>query len=168
MQTSPNREHPESSKDSLVSSSGFALYGDRRGQSSNAPPGSFPQGINDLGEVVGYYVDTNDVGHGFVRNAEGIITVFDVPTKCTTSTPPADCAYEGTYPDSVNNLGAVTGAYYGEDGNSHGFVRNANGSITRLNVPGYQTYLSAINDFGVIAGLVYDSSFVLHGLYARP
>jgi hypothetical protein len=141
---------------------------DGAGSDAYSGQGSFPQGINDLGEVVGYYVDTNDVGHGFVRNAEGIITVFDVPTKCTTSTPPADCAYEGTYPDSVNNLGAVTGAYYGEDGNSHGFVRNANGSITRLNVPGYQTYLSAINDFGVIAGLVYDSSFVLHGLYARP
>jgi hypothetical protein len=94
--------------------------------------------------------------------------VFDVPTKCTGNTPPADCAYEGTYPASINNLGAVTGPYFGEDGNSHGFVRHANGSITRLNAPGFFPYPTAINDFGIVTGFVFDSSNVLHGFNALP
>lgn len=38
--------------------------------------GTFPQGINDLGEVSGSYADANSVYHGFVRTASGSTTTF--------------------------------------------------------------------------------------------
>ena len=68
------------------------------GKDGYSGQGTFPQGINDLGEVSGFYADVNSIYHGFVRTASGSITTFDVPTTCTTAVPPADCAFEGTFP----------------------------------------------------------------------
>jgi hypothetical protein len=133
--------------------------------------GTYPQGINDLAEVSGYYVDANFVFHGFVRSPGGRITTYDVRTACTdTPNPPADCAYEGTVPANVNLLGRVTGTYYGEDGNAHGFWRDADGTITRFDYPGanYFTQLNAVNDWGQITGQVYDANLVVHGLLVTP
>ena len=148
----------------------FSFDVEGAGPDAYSGQGTFPQSINDVGEVVGYYVDVNDVGHGFVRNVGGVVTHFDIPTVCTTGTPPEDCAYEGTYPDSINNLGTVTGTYYGENGLPHGFWRSIDGSMKRFDLEqaGYSTYPSAINDLGVIAGFVYDSNFAVHGFYALP
>ena len=45
------------------------------------PPGSYgtqPLSINDLGQIVGYYHDVNDVTHGFLYN-HGAYTTLDVP-----------------------------------------------------------------------------------------
>jgi hypothetical protein len=133
--------------------------------------GTYPQGINNLGEVSGYYMDVNFIFHGFVRGADGRVTTFDVPTVCTkTSSPPADCAYEGTIPGGVNVLGRVVGTYYGEDGNPHGFWRDADGSITRFDAPGsgYFTNPQAISDSGQVTGIVYDPNIVVHGLLVTP
>jgi hypothetical protein len=132
--------------------------------------GTYPQGINDLGEVSGYYVDTNTIFHGFVRSAAGAIVTFDVPTTCTTAAPPADCAFEGTFAAGVNLVGTVVGVYYGEDGIGHGFWRAANGAITRFEVPrpGYSSQPVSINDFGQITGFAYDPTAATHGLYVRP
>jgi hypothetical protein len=133
--------------------------------------GTYPQGINNLGEVTGYYGDANLIYHAFVRRANGGITSFDMPTKCTnTSTPPEDCAYEGTFPSSVNLLGQVVGTYYGEDGNSHGFLRDADGSMKKVDLPGAGNFsdIQSINDFGQMTGYVTDSNGVNHGLLASP
>jgi hypothetical protein len=133
--------------------------------------GTYPQGISELGEVSGYFVDSNFIYHGFLRSPSGQIKTFDFPTTCTdTAQPPADCAYEGTTPANVNVLGTVTGTYYGEDGNPHGFVREANGDITRIDYPGvnYFTSPQAINNWGLITGLVYDPNLVVHGLLVTP
>jgi hypothetical protein len=141
------------------------------GPDGYAGGGTFPQGINNLGEVVGYYGDVNSVFHGFVRSPDGRITDFDVPTTCTrTASPPEDCAFNGTFPSTVNLLGTVVGAYFGEDGNSHGFLREADGAVRKLDAPGsgYFTFPTAINDFGRVTGIVYDPSFVVHGLLAYP
>jgi hypothetical protein len=132
--------------------------------------GTFPQGINDLGEVSGTYADVNSVYHGFVRTASGSISTFDVPTTCTTAAPAADCAFEGTFPGGINLVGLIAGTYYGEDGLPHGFWRAANGSITTFDVPrkGYLTSPVSLNDFGQITGIAYDANFVNHGLYVIP
>ena len=45
------------------------------------PPSStytYPTSINDKGQIVGYYVDSNRVEHGFVEN-NGIYTTIDLP-----------------------------------------------------------------------------------------
>jgi hypothetical protein len=133
--------------------------------------GTYPQGINNFGEVTGYYGDANVIYHGFVRRADGGITTFDMPTKCTnTSTPPEDCAYEGTFPSSVNLLGQVVGTYYGEDGISHGFLLDADGSMKKVDVPGAgnSTDIQSINDFGHMTGYFSDSNGVNHGVLAEP
>jgi hypothetical protein len=132
--------------------------------------GTYPQAINDLGEVTGYYADANSVYHGFVRAADGHITSFDVPTTCTGTAPPPDCAFEGTFPGSINNLGVLTGVYFGEDGAAHGFWRAANGTIGTIDVPlpGYQTYPVSINDWGQVTGIAYDPNFATHGLLVTP
>jgi hypothetical protein len=133
--------------------------------------GTFPQAINQLGDVTGYYGDANSVFHGFVRSADGRFTTFDFPTTCTkTSTPPDDCAFEGSFPSAVNDLGDVVGTYYGEDGNSHGFWRRADGTIKRVDVAGAgnQTDIQTINDFGQMTGIVFDANAVEHGLLVKP
>jgi hypothetical protein len=133
--------------------------------------GTYPQAINALGEVTGYYGDSNSVFHGFVRHADGRMTSFDFPTTCTnTTTPPQDCAYEGTFPAAVNVLGQVVGAYYGEDGNSHGFLREADGTIRTVDFPNANdvTQIQTINDFGQMTGIVTDSNAVEHGVIVKP
>jgi hypothetical protein len=133
--------------------------------------GTYPQGINDLGEVSGFYVDTNFVYHGFVRSPEGRISTFDVRTTCTdTTSPPDDCAYQGTYTGNINVAGKIVGTYYGEDGNPHGFWRDPDGSITRFDYPGanFFTIPAFINDWGQITGQVYDPNIVVHGLLVTP
>lgn len=141
------------------------------GPDGYAGSGTYPQGINNLGEVTGYYGDANSVFHGFVRRANGQITTFDVPTKCTkTSSPPDDCAFEGTFPAVVNVLGEIVGTYYGENGNPHGFLREADGTIKKVNAPGAGNFtdIQAIDDFGQMAGYVVDGNVVIHGLVVKP
>jgi hypothetical protein len=140
------------------------------GPDGNSFQGTFPQGINDLGEVSGQYVDANSVVHGFVRSASGSITSFDVPTTCTVAAPPADCAFEGTWAGGINLVGTVVGVYFGEDGVPHGFWRAANGSITTFDVQrrGYLTDPISLNDFGQITGIAFDARFVTHGLLVTP
>jgi hypothetical protein len=133
--------------------------------------GTFPQGINALGEVTGYYGDSNSVFHGFVRGTDGRFITFDFPTTCTnTATPPDDCAFEGTFPSVVNVLGAIAGTYFGEDGNPHGFLREADGTIKTVDVSnaGDVTDIQSINDFGQMTGIVTDSNDVNHGVSVKP
>jgi len=82
------------------------------GLTTVAPPDSSyseVMGINDKDTVTGTYYYSGY--HGFVRDAGGAYTTFDVPGDA-----------DGTYPQSVNTKGEVTGGY--RDGNDvlHGFV----------------------------------------------
>lgn len=141
------------------------------GPDGYAGGGTYPQAINNLGEVSGFYGDANSVYHGFVRSVTGRITIFDVPTTCTnTPNPPADCAFNGTYPAGINNLGRVVGTYWDENSIPHGFWRDADGSVKTFDFPatGYLTNAVAINDEGQITGVVYDPNNVVHGLLVRP
>jgi len=118
-------------------------------------PGSmatFPQSINDLMVVTGYYNITFEATRGFVRYADGSITTFVVPES------------QSTFPVSINHAGDITGYYIvqGELGLvAHGFIRAADGTITtfgkRLSAGNTQPFLPvpiAINDFGEVAGNV--------------
>ncbi len=81
--------------------------------------GSFPASLNAFGTITGYYVDANSVYHGFVRDPFGHSTTFDAPGADMTPD-----SFNGTFPVSNNDLGAIAGYY--EDANFvyHGFVRN--------------------------------------------
>ena len=72
------------------------------------------EGINPAGVIGGYYLDGNNLAHGFVRDCGGTLTTFDAPGPVN-----------GTYVvlNPINASGAIAGFYY--DGNyvSHGFLR---------------------------------------------
>jgi hypothetical protein len=73
-------------------------------------------GINPSGWVTGWYVDSHNVYHGFVRAPGGKITEFDVPGAGTG-------AWQGTQATAINPKGAITGHYTDAKGVSHGFLR---------------------------------------------
>ena len=75
---------------------------------------------------------------------------------------------------SINNWGAIAGAYQTSDGAVHGFVRTPDGEIHPVDDPaGVNTQAFGINDLGVVIGIFNDSSgnthaFVLHDGHFEP
>jgi hypothetical protein len=124
-------------------------------------PGStatYPQSINDLMVVTGYYITKWGATRGFVRDADGTLTTFAVPGA------------QSTQPVSINHAGDITGSYqlpppsvyqgsfYGAV--PQGFVRAADGTITTFGNTsnGYGdthelwVYPLAINNAGEVVG----------------
>jgi hypothetical protein len=94
----------------------------------DAPPGAGSQGfgcfadcslgLNDFGAITGYYLDANNVFHGFVRSPEGQITTFEAPGADTTAND-----FNGTFPVSINDWGVIAGYYVDVNNVVHGFLR---------------------------------------------
>ena len=74
------------------------------GSGTGPGQGTLVNGITADGSVTGWYVDANDVNHGFVRSSNGTITKFDVPGAGTG-------AGQGTVGLGMNDAGAITGRY---------------------------------------------------------
>lgn len=60
-------------------------------------------------------------------------------------------------PEAINNLGQIVGSYSDAAGHYHGFVRDARGHFSTINVtfagtPASDTVARGLNDFGVIVG----------------
>jgi hypothetical protein len=77
------------------------------------PAGVFPPGynvqlptainrlqINGQGTITGSYTDTNQAQHGFVREADGVVTAFDPPRGRQTAA------------TGINDSGVITGSFY--------------------------------------------------------
>jgi len=130
--------------------------------------GTLPMSINAGGDITGFYVDANDVRHGFVRLANGTFSTIDAPAAGTAGT-------QGTTALNINLTGDITGLYRDAAGTTHGFVRAANGTITApLDAPGAGTgsggkvsfggtLPTSINASKEIAGVFADSSGKYHG-----
>jgi uncharacterized membrane protein len=100
--------------------------------------GTKVSGINDRGEVVGYY-DTEDARRGFLLS-EGSFTEIDPPGSLF------------TLPSGINNRGHVVGGYLDPNGvNGRGFLWR-DGNYTTIVAPGTRTdtVAVAINDRGDI------------------
>lgn len=121
------------------------------------PSCTIPVGINAEETVVGYYFDSIDATHGFLRLVDGTITTFDVPGSVC-----IDFSSNCAMPTSINSAGAVVGSY--SDGTAtHGFLRDRYGDYTKLDPPGSAfTQPNAINRHGEIAGL-YCNTTACHG-----
>jgi hypothetical protein len=72
--------------------------------------------LNELGAITGYYVDANNVSHGYVRAPNGAITTFNVKGAGTGSG-------QGTFTDASNQWCEITGWYIDANGVYHGFLR---------------------------------------------
>jgi hypothetical protein len=124
-------------------------------------------GLNPAGAIIGWYVDSGNALHGYLRTAKGTVTTFDAPGGGTG-------AIQGTVPLSLNPERAVTGFYL--DGSSvfHGFLRSPRGKLTTFDVPGsgtgfFQgTFASSNNPAGAITGYSTDTNNVNHGFLRAP
>jgi hypothetical protein len=97
------------------------------------------RGINDAGDLVGWYIDTDGVEHGFLLSGKTATTIDD---------PNGTTNLEG-----INNNGEISGLYTDADGNRHGITYDIKKQkFTELTVPG-STYVEVwgLNDNGVVA-----------------
>ena len=132
--------------------------------SAGTGPGQGTEGIhiNPAGAITGYYLDSGDVFHGYVRARDGTFTTFDAPGAGTGP-------FEGTLAFSINPAGATAGIVRDANIVRHGFVRAPNSAITTFDVPGagtgplQGTRANNINPAGAIAGFSTDANDVNHG-----
>ena len=133
----------------------------------NQSDGTSVWGINDKGDVVGFYND-GFYSHGFVRMGDGSVKV--VNAECGPSTQAYAINAKGTvagvaggadglcgfvlpskgeesdftipsatnfYVTGINNDNWISGYYGTADGHTYGFVRSPDGTLTTVSVDGY-------------------------------
>ena len=112
-------------------------------------PYSMNDGINERGEIVGFYVDTTTgIEHGYLLT-KGKATLIDFPGAVATT------------PEDINNRGQVVG-FYNKDNVVHGFIWQK-GKFTSVDIPGaVATFVAGINSAGDIVG-EYDDATTGHG-----
>jgi hypothetical protein len=138
---------------------------DAPGAGTGITQGTWASAINATGAIAGYYIDTNQVAHGFLRSPEGGFVTFDSPN--------AGIGYgAGTFPVSINSAGEIAG-YYVADFFADGFLRSANGNFGTYSAPGTGismkgTYVKALNDAGTITGYFRGINNEIYGYVAGP
>jgi hypothetical protein len=104
---------------------------------------TLPQKINERGDIVGEFIDSNGVTRGFVRFSDGSFSAPIVDPNDTVG------FTEGR---GINNSRTVCGDYVGGDNELHSFFLS-NGTFTEYDVPGaLETNLLSINDAGDFTG----------------
>jgi hypothetical protein len=114
-------------------------------------------GINNSSSVCGFYVDSANVNHGWLK-VQGHFTVLDYPGST------------GTQALGLNNKGLVVGSWTDTSGNSHGFVYTvASGAFTSVDDPDGigTTLVNGINDKGMLVGF-YGDAPLNSGFVATP
>ncbi|MBV8801169.1 MAG: hypothetical protein JO208_15360 [Alphaproteobacteria bacterium] len=119
---------------------------DANGPLSNTSPAF----INDAGAVSGGYIDADRL-LGFFRSNKGAVTLFDA-------------GGDQVILAGMNNSNVIAGRYFGDDGVRHGFIRAADGSITKFDDPNaaHGTIPRGINDLGDVVGQYTDAANVDH------
>ena len=133
--------------------------------------GTFPSSLNNAGTITGYYVDSEHVYRGFLRETDGKMSTFDAPGADTT----AD-AYHGTFPESINFAGAVTGYVIDEQHVVRGWIREKDGGFTEFDAPGADlkpgdyngTFPVSNNANGAVTGNYLDAKGVAYGFVRYP
>src|SRR5262249_54739944 len=120
--------------------------------------GTYVNGINISGDVVGYVVNDSGQASGFMRNATGTFTVFTGPEN-------AD-----THAVDIHG-GTMTGYFPGGDSHNHGYIRHLEGDFTIFDPRHSQgTQAISINKHEGIAGQYSDSkeSGLQRGFLRKP
>jgi hypothetical protein len=120
--------------------------------------------INNSGVITGYYLDSGNVFHGFVRSPEGKFTSFEAPGADTT---PND--FNGTNPNAINDAGAIAGVFSDVNSVSHGFLRSPEGRMTTFDPPGsIATIPIALNLESTVVGFYVNETGEFAGFLRRP
>jgi uncharacterized membrane protein len=119
--------------------------------------GAQATGINNSGVICGFFIDANNVNHGYLLN-HGVFMPLDFPGSTFTQAL------------GLNNRGQVVGSYIDGGGQMHGFVYaigTANfASIDEPNGVG-TTLVNGINDLGTLVGF-YGTAPINTGFVATP
>ena len=110
--------------------------------------GTTATGVNDQGQVTGYYIGTDSnqpnvtTAHGFLYT-NGAYSFFDDPN-----------AVNGTFAEGMNNANQIVGYYVDANGKDHGFIFNQpTGTFTTVDVPGASnTFIYGISNNGQLVG----------------
>jgi hypothetical protein len=142
------------------------------GAGTGAGQGTGGFGINQDGTVVGSFLDSGNVFHGFQCvsgcGSPSTFNEFNAPGAGTS-------AGQGTITFSINQFGVVAGFLVDASNVAHGFVTTAPfKTFTILNDPdagqgsGQGTFAGNVNERGEIAGNYIDASGVSHGFVTAP
>src|SRR5262249_20235676 len=102
---------------------------------ANSGVGTVATGINNAGQIVGYYVNASGVYQGFLYSG-GTYTALSDPLGTN-----------GTYALGINDSGQIVGYYFDSNHVQHGFLYSGGRTYTDLAGPAY-----GINDVGQIVG----------------
>ena len=145
--------------------------------------GTTPVAVNASGAIIGYYIDSSTVQHGFVRSASGTYTAIDPTGVATCVNQSNSSKFGGTTASGIDAAGDVAGTYLDTSCAQHGFIRSANGTITPFDVPGAGTspcttsggsgekicgtFLVLSDAAGDLTGSYIDADGTIHG-FLRP
>jgi hypothetical protein len=133
------------------------------GAGKSANQGTITFGINVFGVITGYFIDANNVAHGFVTTAPfKHFTILTDPDAGTGSG-------QGTFAGNIKPEGGeIAGSYVDSSGVSHGFVTtppyrtftsfDPKGSVSTL-----MPVASALNQEGEVTGTYLDANGAFHG-----
>jgi hypothetical protein len=118
---------------------------------------SYGQALNNADEMVGLYVDSGSVDHGFFRAANGtLMDPIDYPASIS------------TFLNGVNDRDWVVGNYTDSSMVEHGLFLRLPHSFVSFDYPGaVATSLNGINKNGLICGSYTDSNGLHHGFIAQ-
>jgi hypothetical protein len=107
-------------------------------------------GVNPTGEVVGAYIDSANVRHGY-RWRKGDFTAIDFPGAIQSSA------------DGINPAGDIVGGYLDPAGRVHGFFWSQASGFASIDFPGaLHTLVAAINPTGKIVGAYTEKAIPEH------
>jgi len=118
---------------------------------------TFAYQLNSTNQVIGYYLDSIGIPHGYARDSAGVLTYpIDVPGAA------------GTLLLGNNDSNWVVGRYMDTAGVIHGLFYVTPDNILTYDYPGATyTSLNGINKDGLICGYYGDAAGVSHGFVAR-
>lgn len=109
-------------------------------------------GVNDAGQIVGQYLDSFGLYHGWELSG-GKFSTIDVPFAGATA----------TGANGINDSGEIAGGYDGSGVTQYGFTL-IGGTYTSFAYPGaVATYAWSLNNHGDIVGYWVDASGEFHG-----
>lgn len=117
-------------------------------------------GMDNPGDVVGAWTDTDGRSHGFERMADGKITAINDPSA-------SDASNAGTLVEGISPAGTViAGGYYDSNLALHGFLLEG-GTFTTYDVPGAATTVLTFDNHGIYGGYYASSTGGTFGFYVR-
>jgi probable HAF family extracellular repeat protein len=116
-----------------------------------------PGGMNNSGQIVGYYLDSSYIAHGFLKDG-GTYTSFDHP----------GAGSWGTIALDINDSGQIVGYYWDSSGVTHSFLKEGDKYTPIVYPAAIETCPVTIIGSGQIVGFYADAEGNQHGFMATP